>query len=144
MVIKKYMSLSLKFVSYVFFLLLILYVVCLGFNLFNNFEWVDIPMHFLGGFLAGGIFFFLFGYFFENDDVFKNNIERSKIIILSASFAALIGVLWEFFEFFLELSFFTGQIQGIRDTMGDLFWDIIGGIVIGVWVLFLRRRYGYK
>jgi len=51
------------------------------------------------------------------------------VLVLTLSFVALVGVLWEFYEFILD--FFngnTGIFQGTSaDTMKDLFFGLLGG-----------------
>jgi hypothetical protein len=50
----------------------------------------------------------------------------------------IVGVLWEFAEFGSDWFFNTVNQQGIRDTMGDLAMDLVGGCVGAL--LITRRR----
>lgn len=105
------------------------------------FPWLDIPMHFLGGFWAAMIFVFL-------DSKFKLGILKKKFflnLLLIVSFVALIGVLWEFFEF--SYDYFSNSMeiseiaqQGLTDTIGDLFFDLFGGIVFSFLVRASLKR----
>lgn len=98
-------------------------------SLYWLFPWVDIPLHFLGGFWSAVVLAWLnlkFNLrFFEGRKFLWN-------FVLILSFVALIGVLWEFFEFswdFLSNSMDVSKIAqpGLADTMGDLFFDLLGG-----------------
>lgn len=94
-----------------------------------TYPWFDIPMHFWGGFWVGLVYFWL------NPQIEILNSWLSKLpkylvdLLFILAFTALVGVFWEFFEFGLD--FFTGDImrfQGTsKDTMGDLFFDLVGG-----------------
>ena len=107
--------------------------------------WLDMPMHFLGGFWVAMAFVYLiFNYQFPIPSEFlKQNFL--SFLIITLSFVALIGVLWEFYEFlsdfFLSSKNYT-QIfqQGAADTMGDLFFDLLGGTVLSLaFKLFSRK-----
>lgn len=92
------------------------------------YTWFDIPMHFLGGFWLAMVYFWL------NAKVEILNPEFSKLpkwsanLLFALSFIILIGVFWEFYEFIFD--FFNGRMfQGSSvDTMGDLFFDLVGGV----------------
>ena len=107
--------------------------------------WLDIPMHFLGGFWTAMAFVYLIlNYQFPiSEESLRKNLLSYFIIILS--FVALIGIFWEFYEFlsdfFLSSKNYT-QIfqQGAADTMGDLFFDLLGGTVLSLaFKLFSRK-----
>lgn len=58
-------------------------------------------------------------------------------LITIASFATLIGVLWEFAEFFYdkffpEIAAFFPTQPSAADTMADLFLDLLGGLLGGL------------
>lgn len=117
--------------------------------------WLDIPMHFLGGFWTAMVFIYLISayQFPVSGESFspkadqplaeKQNFLPFFIVILS--FVALIGIFWEFYEFlndvFLSSRNYT-QIfqQGAADTIADLFFDLLGGTVfIAIFRLFSRK-----
>ncbi len=91
--------------------------------------WLDIPMHFFGGFWTAMFFLWFSSKYFSN--FFPKKLEE---IILILSFVALIGVFWEFYEFFSDILFsskgYFGIMQlGAADTIKDLFFDLFGGSV---------------
>lgn len=97
-----------------------------------TYVWFDIPMHFLGGFWVGMVYFWfnpkieiLNSWFYKLPKYLTN-------LLFILAFTAFIGVFWEFFEFGLD--FFTGEtmrFQGTsKDTIGDLFFDLLGGTTV--------------
>ncbi|MBI2514787.1 hypothetical protein HYV91_01175 [Candidatus Wolfebacteria bacterium] len=100
-----------------------------------TFRWFDIPMHFLGGFWVAMVFFWLIYPRFQ-----ITNYQLPITIILLLAFVALVGVLWEFFEFIFDLLFSRAGYTGISrilgygvkdlyiDTLKDLFMDLLGGL----------------
>jgi len=109
-----------------FFVILALYhLLGLIYSLYYIFWWYDILAHFGGGILAAIIFW----------RFFKNRISGISTIfqfLFLVSFVSLIGVLWEFFEKFLDF-FFKFNYQGdVNDTLLDLAMDILGGFFVGI------------
>ncbi|MEY4731484.1 MAG: hypothetical protein RL681_430 [Candidatus Parcubacteria bacterium] len=91
--------------------------------------WIDIPLHLLGGAFVG----ILFLYIFLARRNIVGNADAIFLIVLGMGFVALVGVLWEFYEFWADVWFFhkysmnefPGWIHA--DTLKDLLNDIIGG-----------------
>jgi len=107
-------------------IILILHVAALINGLYWLIPWLDIPMHILGGVWVAMFFGYLNQKFFKSPSFWPS-------VLLTLSFVALFGVLWEFFEFFLNhtssLQKF-GSFQGdLTDTMADLFFGLIGGLI---------------
>jgi len=76
--------------------------------------WFDIPMHFLGGFWVAIVFIWLNSKF----DILKfnpiNGIVRTITTFITVlSFAAFIGVLWEFAEFLFDVFISSGGYEKI-------------------------------
>lgn len=96
----------------------------------------DIPMHFLGGVsIAVGGAAFLVSYAGRD---FLRREPRWFLILFLVGLTMTVGVLWEFMEFGFDLLFHTVNQQGLRDTMGDLAMDLVGGVVGAL--LGTRRR----
>lgn len=102
-----------------------------------RFDWIDIPLHFLGGVFAA-MFSWWFGHRFALFNIFHNDFLRNILILIAV--AATIGVLWEFFEFSFDY-FVVSQARfnwlnmaqpSKADTMADLFFDMLGGLTAGV------------
>jgi len=100
------------------------------FNAYEVFPWIDIPMHFIGG-ISVGYMFVLFFRFFEEEDLIK--IKNKFVFVLIVVCAvSMIAVLWEFWEFFMEMFFNLDWALGYEDTLLDLFMGICGGFFVGV------------
>ncbi|MGD9276560.1 MAG: hypothetical protein PVJ67_05285 [Candidatus Pacearchaeota archaeon] len=99
------------------------------------YPWVDIPMHFFGGFTIGFSFVLLFNFFEEENLIeLKNKILFVFIIV---SIVGFIAVLWEFYEFLLAF-FGIVEMQTWTDTLSDLLIGIFGGFCISFWKSFSR------
>jgi len=109
---------------------------------YHTYPWIDIPQHFFGGVLAA-LIFYLITYAYPR--FFKLNSNFPIPIILVVGWVALLGVLFELMEFsydsiifgYLGIGNFPSQL-GLRDTIGDLFFDLIGGMSLAI---FMRLRY---
>lgn len=116
-----------------------------------TYSWLDIPMHFLGGFWAAMVFFWLRNQFQEvrppeiDRQYFGGRTSRILMIVSCLSFVALIGVLWEFFEFLYDILIssrgYSGFMQlGAADMTGDLFFDLLGAsMFLIIYGIFNRR-----
>jgi len=94
-----------------------------------TYPWIDIPMHFLGGMWA---VFFLFWIFEKKKNDYLFTSPKVLSFLFALGFAALVGILWEFFEFLFDVfissrGFAYAAQTSSADTMGDLFMDLVGG-----------------
>lgn len=110
--------------------------------------WYYLPLfsmflHALGGFSAGGV-----GYAYaERFGIMPFSGTRVGMATFLAvlGFTALVGILWELFEFALGAiapeGVYAAGIDPFVDTMGDLAMDIVGGIAA---FLLFRRFHGNR
>ena len=101
-----------------FSLLSLFYSIALVEGLFFYWRWFDIPMHFLGGFFAGGVSLWCF----------SRKCKNHREIFLATFFGALIlGAAWELFEYFTGLTF---VVYGnyVFDTIKDFLMDGLGAL----------------
>lgn len=103
-------------------------------------------MHFLGGFWLATVFITL------NSKLKIQNSELSGLpnylitIVITLGFVALIGVFWEFFEFLFDIfvsskGYLEVVQQGVADTMSDLFFDLLGGLMfLIIYKYFLKNN----
>ncbi len=103
--------------------------------------WFDKVMHFGGGVLAALTFFIVF------EKVIKEihgTLSFLQIGLIILSWVSMIGVIWEWFEYYQDVLFNSSRFvlsSGIlADTLGDIFFDILGGIFL---VIFLRVFYNF-
>lgn len=135
-------SVSLKPVLIFLFAVLGVYAFSIIFSWYDAIPWLDSPLHFFGGLWAGLFFFFLFGNMFSENS--SHPMERVKILIMAVGFTGLLGIFWEFYEFIMDNSLALLMQPSIGDTMKDLFLDILGGAVAGVFILFLKPLWERK
>ena len=101
-------------------------------NYYIRFWWFDELLHISSGILIGLVGFVII-YFF----LYTNRVEANPlmVVIFSVSFSLAAGVIWEIFEFLMDLSFgFNMQKSGLVDTMTDLMVDFLGAFVVGIGV----------
>ena len=104
------------------------------------------PMHFFGGFLIAIFFIWLNLRFKILSDYSNSRLSNYLItVLISLSFVSLIGVLWEFQEFLYDI-FISSKSSNIilqlsaADTIKDLFFDLLGGIVfLSVYLIKLKN-----
>lgn len=94
--------------------------------------WLDIALHFLGGFSTA--LFFIF--------VFQNTYKKTSklfFVFLILGGVVLLGVLWEFFEWFLDYFQILSVISqpSLNDTMADFAMDLLGAV--GALSIFIRK-----
>lgn len=125
-----------RYVILLISLILIFHFFASIFNWYRSIPWLDIPMHLIGGVATAALFFYLFS---EKYKIIDSNRNFSLIIILSLSFLALIGVLWEFYEYLADVYLFAKHPlylvydrTNLPDLMKDLFDDLLGGLVFSL------------
>ena len=103
-----------------------IHLLLLFFGFYEMYEWIDIPMHFLGGFSVLNSYLKLLSIFEQNNLVGK--IDKFVLFVFMISLVTLTAVLWEFGEFAIDALFNVKTQIGVSDTMGDLFFGLFGGI----------------
>jgi len=100
--------------------------------------WLDIVLHFLGGFLVGLVFIL----FIQRSKTLSVSVWMLPTFLIAiSSFGVFIGLQWEFFEFLFDAlvlkktNMLPAQL-GIQDTMLDFFLDWIGALSVAI--LFLK------
>ncbi|OGZ54783.1 MAG: hypothetical protein A3H64_02555 [Candidatus Ryanbacteria bacterium RIFCSPLOWO2_02_FULL_45_11c] len=127
-------------------LMLLVISVILGLHIVSIFRgWyvtvpsIDIPLHVLGGAWVALVFF----YFQRRHMLIFSTLPFLFSIILVAGVVMLVGVMWEWFEFGFDYIFVPEHAEwraqlGLIDTMGDLFTDLVGGVLVGLYYLLKR------
>ena len=84
--------------------------------------WFDIVLHFLAGAAVSMALIVIW----QN---ISNHLEFNKLkeILMLVLGTLLIGLLWEIFELFFDITSFSDGIFYWRDTFSDLIMDICGG-----------------
>ena len=105
---------------------LVIHFFILFIGVYNVYPDVDIPAHFMGGFSAAWSFVLLFKFAYEEKLIGEMN--PLVFFVFVVSLVSLTAVLWEFFEFGLDTFFNLHTQLSLRDTMGDLFFGLVGGV----------------
>ena len=118
----------LKILGYFLFpvLVLLIHAFFVIFGLYSIYEWIDIPMHFLGG-MSVAVSFTLTLRSFQKQNL-MGKMPFLIFLIFVVSLTALTAVFWEFWEFFADLYMELNAQLGLADTMADLFLGLIGGL----------------
>ncbi len=105
------------------------------FDAYLTFPNLDIPTHFLGG--AAMAYFFLAA--IEHSQHLLGAIPRAIQALLALGLTTLVAVLWEFLEYGSDLLLHTEMNLGVRDTLSDLLFGVLGAFVVaGLTYLQLR------
>ena len=117
----------------------------------------DTALHTVTGFLAAAVGFSLVDIINRNENT-KLNLAPLYVAIGAFTFSMTIGVIWEFFEFFMDMFFhldmqkdtvvngeslgLNGNLDiGLIDTMKDLFVTFIGATVFSIiGFIYLKNR----
>ncbi|MEZ6209171.1 MAG: hypothetical protein R3B64_01175 [Candidatus Paceibacterota bacterium] len=105
--------------------ILVINILAMKGSLYFVFWWFDMPMHFLGGFWIGLITVLIFYKKFSKLGL-TDNKKSIFVYLLSVIF---IGLLWEFYEYFLEI-FIKFDFANIVDSISDMLFDIAGSILL--------------
>lgn len=125
-------------------------------NVYDKFWWWDDMLHGSSGLIFGLAGLFIMFAVNKRTDM---RINAVFVAIFVACFAMAMGVLWEIYEFTLDVFFKTTmqqwnmgqnaivigkdyQSMGLRDTMSDLITATIGAMIAGVisFLAFSRKR----
>lgn len=109
------------------------------FNYYERFWWWDLVLHGWSGVLLGTIGFLLV-YILNEASGVKIVMSPFFVAFFALCFAVTAGVVWEVFEYLMDLIFETNmQKSGLHDTMGDLIIDTTGALIVAINGFFTLR-----
>jgi hypothetical protein len=138
-----------RIVSLVF--LIVLFSAIMGMHVYANMHflyyeipWLDIPMHFLGGFWLGysALWVYTYSGFFRRED-HRDALPSVRYMWFLALLCALVlGGIWEIYEYAMDMFFDRTYQYDVFDTLSDFFFDALGGTVAAF--IFMSRRFIHK
>jgi hypothetical protein len=110
-------------------------------DFYVKYHWWDDMLHFQSGLLVGLLGFFLV-YVLNSHHTSKLTMSPFFVAVFAFNFALAIGVLWEIYEFVVDLTLgYNMQEGGWPDTMGDLIANTIGALIVtSIGYVWMRRR----
>ncbi len=97
-----------------------------GFNAYLIYPWLDMPTHFLGG--AAITYFFLCA--INHGQALVEEIPALVRKLLALGLTAMTAIVWEFLEFLSDVALGTKMNLGVADTLADLFFGLLGGVLV--------------
>ncbi len=101
------------------------------FSWYWRIPWLDMPMHFLGGFWVSSVAMW---WFYSQIIDFKHR----NIFIFSIGVVLIIGSLWEIFGFGIDKFTLVSRSDLALDTISDIIFDVIGAIVSAMYFILKR------
>jgi hypothetical protein len=99
-----------------------------GFDAYERFPPLDIPMHILGGVVIA--YFFHGACLAASSHRIFGQFHRVTHMVLVFALTGTATVFWEFGEFISDRTFGTHAQLGLEDTLGDMLLGICGGILL--------------
>lgn len=115
-------------------------------DMYYVFPYFDIPMHFLGGIAITYFFIECVTCAIRNDILGKPSFIA--IILLVFLLTCTTTIFWEFLEWILDVSFQMDMKASLDDTLQDMLFGILGGVVIIGFKLksrsYIKKKFGPK
>lgn len=134
-----------RFAALWIFLVFLANGIALYFDIYHALPWLDIPMHFFGGYTVAIFGIALYAWIRTFIDIRTKNQKHGKYaallleLVFIIGFVMIVSVAWEIWELMMD-QFATAFVDrfgvtqpGIADTMDDLFNDGVGGLT--AWAL---------
>ena len=109
------------------------YLLGLAFRLFENFPFLDIPTHFLGGVAIT----YFYRVAIRHSQKLFGTIPFLIQLLFAFTCTGTTTILWEFYENIFDFFFGTQMVRGLEDTVIDLFLGLLGALLLS---MFYRRR----
>lgn len=124
--------LNIRFLAGLLITVLTVHVLATYYYWYWRIWWLDMPMHLVGGIIIGMLALW---YLKQNKKELLPALGFFDQLFLVLGASALVGVFWEFYEFFLDmfvlksqLAFYMTQL-GAVDTVKDLANDLFGAAI---------------
>lgn len=117
--------------------ILLLQVIASYFYWYWRIWWFDMLMHFAGGLWVGLSILWL--YFLSGRIVMFPQNKTISPIVVGVVAVLCVAILWEVFEYLVQVLFPQGTPYDILDTLSDIFFGFLGGTAASF--VFLKKRY---
>ena len=116
--------------------LLLFQIVALSFYWYWRIWWFDIPMHFAGGLWIGLSALWL--YFLSGR--FAGTTQKTAVSVFTVGMITVlcIALLWELFEYLVQVLFPQGTPYDVLDTLSDVLFGFLGGCTASF--IFLKKK----
>jgi hypothetical protein len=117
-------------------------------DFYCRFWWWDIVLHISSGFLLG-IVGWIAMFLLNHTDHLPRGIRPGFLCLFGVTFAVFLGVLWEIFEYAVDLLWPAANMMsnetGVADTMQDLIVNTVGAVLVGLmgWAYSRSGKYSY-
>lgn len=104
-------------------------------DFYYEYWWWDVVLHTGSGFLFGIVGWIVMFLLLQSDRL-PRTTGPALLSVFGVCFAVTLGVVWEIFEFAVDLRWphinMMSHETGVHDTMHDLILDLIGAVIVGV------------
>ena len=107
-----------------------------AFDAYIRFPWLDMPTHFAGGLAI--TYFYVTAIALSQKQL--GHIPNLIQPLTATGLTAITAVVWEFLEYSSDVVLGTKMNLGVTDTLSDLFFGLLGGIVMVV-CMFRNRQW---
>ena len=104
-------------------------------DFYYRFWWWDMVLHAGSGFLLGIVGWIVL-FLLNSTNTLPREMKPAFVSFFAVTFAVFVGVLWEIFEYAVDLIWpsvnMMSQETGVADTMNDLIVDLVGAIIVAL------------
>lgn len=111
-----------------------IYGLGLSFHVFKVFPALDMPVHFLGGFMIT----YFYRAALRHSQNLVGEIPFPIQVLCALTCTGTTAVLWEFYENILDYFVGTHMVRGLHDTLVDLLMGLSGALILSL--VYRRRR----
>lgn len=115
--------------------LLLVHIIITKLNWYEQHYWIDTPMHFFGGVSIG-----VSSYYLLQMPIFKFSRSPLGNFLFVVGMTALAASSWEIFEFNMDFYFASNMQSSILDTMKDLAFGLLGGLITGAILIIFSKK----
>ncbi len=106
-------------------------------GLYFKIWWLDILMHFIGGFSIG-ISFTLLLLLMQNKMILGDT-NKAVLVFIAISIVSFTALAWEYYEYLADYIFKTYYQWGLDDMLSDILFGLIGGFLATLITLKIKK-----